>query len=310
MENLISLSQKNLFNVMYKFLASKYKNVIKTKDYIYAIGDAPIALIAHLDTVFELKNNKNRIIDLYYDREKQVMFVPQGPGFDDRAGVFAIIKIIRKGYRPHIIFTTNEEAGCLGAIGLVKDHPISPFKNLKYIIQLDRRGTNDCVFYDCANQKFTDYISSFGFVENFGSFSDISVICPAWGIAGVNLSVGYENEHSYLETLHITPLLATVDKVVKMLEASCTSENFVYINNSPYELSNWYCSDIKCSKCHKNFFDYEMFPVKGKNKKIKLLCPDCIVDDKIHWCEKCGEAFESDNKKENICGDCEKDGRY
>ena len=51
-----------------------------------------------------------------------------------------------------------------------------PFADMKYIIQLDRRGTSDCVFYNCANEAFIEYVEKFGFIENFGSFSDISEI--------------------------------------------------------------------------------------------------------------------------------------
>jgi hypothetical protein len=282
-----------------------YHNIKMTKDYIFAEGDIPIALVAHLDTVFE-----KPVRTLYYDERKNVMWSPDGLGADDRAGVFAIVKILMKGYRPHIIFTTDEEKGCLGAEALVKDFLISPFK-MRYIIQLDRRGTNDCVFYDCANEKFTNYVSSFGFVENFGSFSDISVICPAWKIAGVNLSVGYEDEHTYIETLHITPFLATIDKVCKMLE-DVNDEFFVYVSN-PYSYKwnysqKWFSDieEIQCCKCHEKFFDYELFPVKCKDRKTRLYCPDCIVSNEIKWCIECGEAFESDVENINVCEDCRK----
>ena len=74
-------------------------------------------------------------------------------------------------------------------VSVLKEAPMK----LNYIIQLDRRSSNDCVFYDCDNKEFTKYVESFGFLEGIGSFSDISVICLSWGIAGVNLSVGYDS---------------------------------------------------------------------------------------------------------------------
>ena len=73
---------------------------------------------------------------IYYDRQKNTMWSPMGLGADDRAGVFAIIQILQSGLRPHIIFTTDEEKGCLGAEALAKTE--CPFQELKYIIELDR----------------------------------------------------------------------------------------------------------------------------------------------------------------------------
>lgn len=181
---------------MERFLCQKYENVIITKDYIVAIGEIPIALVAHLDTVY-----KTPVSNLYYDRQKCIMWSPEGLGADDRAGVFAIIKILHEGLRPTIIFTTDEEQGGRGATVLGTQN--CPTK-LKYMIELDRRGESDCVFYDCYNPEFVKYIESFGFKEAYGSFSDISFLMPPWKVCGVNLSIGYEEEHSYIEQLNTT----------------------------------------------------------------------------------------------------------
>ena len=34
------------------------------------------------------------------------------------------------------------------------------------MIELDRRGKNDCVFYDCYCPDFIEYVEQFGFEEN------------------------------------------------------------------------------------------------------------------------------------------------
>ena len=113
----------------------------------------------------------------------------EGLGADDRAGVFAIIQILRKKYRPYVLFTTDEEMGGYGAHIFVEAHPVAP--NIKYMIELDRAGERDCVFYECENFTFMDYVESFGFKQAIGSFTDISIIMPEWEIAGVNLSGSY-----------------------------------------------------------------------------------------------------------------------
>ena len=191
--NLVKLTPEGLLESLSRYLKKYYKKIIRKEKYLYAIGDIPIALIAHADTVFSKPPD-----EIFYDMNKNVIWGgANGLGADDRAGIFAILKIIQecKNGKPHIIITTEEELGCIGAKELICDNPKN-FAPMKYIIQLDRRGKNDCVFYQCGNSQFIEYISAFGFIKRYGSFSDISVICPSWDIAGVNLSIGYEDEHS------------------------------------------------------------------------------------------------------------------
>ena len=61
LEKLVSLTEKEMVQAMNQYLRAKYNNVITTKDYIIAIGDIPIALVAHMDTVFKFP-----VSDLYY----------------------------------------------------------------------------------------------------------------------------------------------------------------------------------------------------------------------------------------------------
>ena len=44
----------------------------------------------------------------------------------------------------------------------IKILPQAPI-DLKYIIELDRRGSDDCVFYQCDNHEFDAYVEKFGF---------------------------------------------------------------------------------------------------------------------------------------------------
>ena len=157
------------------------------------------------------------------------MWSPQLLGADDRAGVYAIIQIIEAGYKPHVIFTTDEEIGAAGSQALVTQKPDCPLENLKAIFQLDRRGSDDCVFYDCDNPDFTKYVESFGFKEAYGSFSDISVIAPAWGVAAANLSVGYYNEHQKIEILKVRELEKTIERVKKILDNAENMLSYTYI---------------------------------------------------------------------------------
>jgi hypothetical protein len=256
------------------------------------------------------------------------MWSPQGLGADDRAGVYSIVQIIKSGYRPTIIFTTDEEKGCLGALELVKDIPEAPTE-LKYIIQLDRRGSNDCVFYDCINEEFEVYVESFGFVTNFGSFSDISVLCPSWKVAGVNLSIGYYNEHSEVELLYVGQMIETTRKVVKMLKDADKAETYEYIEDptakwwsksstitmpewdpsygiSQEEWKRWMSPQAKCKTCGGWEFEYNMIPVRHKGKVVHY-CVDCFVENnKIIWCRNCEHPFLDEDGDTHLCDECRK----
>jgi hypothetical protein len=292
LEYLLKQDQKGAKQIVDFFLEEKYKQVVKNDRYTYAIGNIPIALVAHLDTVY-----MNRVEDIFYDPDKEVIWSPQGLGADDRAGVFAIIQIIRAGYRPHIIFTTDEEKGGVGAKYLSKQE--CPFKDLKYLIELDRRGSKDCVFYDVDNSIFTKYIESFGFEESWGTFSDISYFAPDWKKCAVNLSVGYYEEHSYAEHLKLKELQETIDKVCKMLSEKSIPD-FEYI-----ELD--YSSFTRCAGCGHYYSEFELFPVKDTDGKTVNYCPDCMVDE-VGWCYNCGNAFVLTNKNNRVlCSECLKE---
>lgn len=307
-ESLVSLTQKEMHRMLSKYVKARYTKYRIHKDYIVGIGDIPIALVAHMDTVY-----KTPVKNLYYDEKKGTIWSPEGLGADDRAGIFAIIKIIESGLRPSVIFTTDEEVGGLGASALSEKE--CPIPNLKYLIQLDRRGMNDCVFYECHNPLFTEYIESFGFIEQYGSFSDISFLCPEWEICGVNLSVGYFDEHSVIETLYVPALLDTIKKVKTMLKAN-DIPTFEY-KELPSSYSRWfrqYCGYdeivstetdlIFCENCNHLFGDYEVIPVKGADGTTKFYCPDCIVGH-VDWCEKCREPYEiKGGTPAGLCEDC------
>lgn len=306
-EQIVGLSQPALKTVMRKYLVRKYgiENVKETGDYIIAFGDIPIALVAHMDTVF-----KQPASEIFYDTRKNVIWSPTGLGADDRAGVFAMVQIIKSGLRPHIILTTDEEIGGIGATMLGKEE--CPFKDLRYLIELDRRGEDDCVFYDCANEEFIDYVETFGFKESFGSFSDISMIAPEWEVAAVNLSIGYRDEHTTSEVLFVSHMFNTIDKVKKMLSEDMEKVRKYNYIPSAYSF-NWlnslktdYKKHYACWGCGTYCEREDLFPVKALDGNIDLYCLECATKGNIEWCAICGEPFEVDpaDPDAKICKDC------
>lgn len=220
---ILQMTQKQLFNYLIDELKEKDYNIIIGKtnvtnenEYIAAEGNIPVVLIAHLDTVFNDESRNE--MEIYHDTEQGVWWSPNGLGADDRAGVYMILQILEQTkLRPHILFTTDEETIATGAdaVASIKN---KLFKEVSYVIELDRKGYQEAVYYDCDNKQFEAYINSFGFHTEDGTFTDISIICPKWEVAGVNLSVGYFWEHSYVEHFYSVFWYDTLKKVIKILE--------------------------------------------------------------------------------------------
>lgn len=186
----------------------------KTRDYIFARprGDITpeVILVAHMDTV-----HTKPPTNIFHDQKQNVLWSPDGLGADDRAGVFAVLELAKK-FPVAVLLTTGEESGGKGVGKFIADYPSNIF-GIKMAIELDRRDFNDCVFYSCDNEEFHDYIVGFGFIKRWGSFSDISVLGPAWRINSTNLSIGFINEHMVSEHLMVDVILDTMNKVSTIL---------------------------------------------------------------------------------------------
>ena len=207
-----------------EMLRRGYTELHHTKDFLYAEGDAPYMLVAHLDTVH---TEVPSII--CYSNDRNYMMSPQGIGGDDRCGVYIILSLLnRLPFKPYILFTMAEEKGGLGAKAFIEyayEHIDIP--DLKYIVEYDRKGNNDCVFYNCDNNDFVDFVESFGFKKAYGSFSDISVVAPEFGAAAVNLSSGYFNPHTKYEYVCVSDMHDIIERSVEMLCTEC--DGFEYI---------------------------------------------------------------------------------
>lgn len=272
------MDEKELLIYLYKYLRENYgkENLIANKDYLVAEGDIPVCLIAHMDTVFP-----EAPYEFYFDREEMVMWSPQGAGFDDRTGIAIILQILMNGYKPHVIFTSGEESGGIGARNLISNYPQIPFQlKPKFLIELDRQGENDSVFYCCDNKHFEKYINSFGFKTATGTFTDISILMPAWDICGVNFSVGYWDEHTKLERLDVDVMNDTYEKIINILEdKDLKTKKFkfkqkVYTRYIPNPVTSQ--DEVKCVCCDKKV------PIKAAHSIYTGLNNTCFMCDECY----------------------------
>ena len=249
LEDYILPIQDELFDM----LCEDYKgNCYVNKDsYILVKGKAPILLVAHMDTV-----HKERVQHICKSKGGKILMSPQGIGGDDRCGIYALNAVYaRAEVKPWLLFTCDEEIGGYGAKDFAKDYHMADLPKeldfLKCIVEIDRKGKNDAVYYDCGNEEFEDYITSKGFVTNWGSFSDISLIAPELGVAAVNLSSGYYNAHTLYEYIDRQELNNTIGKVLSIVNDSVNKDfpvyeyieskySYDYDDWSYYGLNGWY----------------------------------------------------------------------
>jgi hypothetical protein len=168
--------------------------------------------VAHIDTVWEKVERK---IVTQYDDEWYSDKTGAGIGADDRAGVYAVFDVLQQ-YPCSYLFADKEECGQLGAQDFVEDYIDKTEWNA--IIEFDRRGSRDAVFYDSDNPDFKDVVCDGFYREAYGSASDISVIAPAFDTAAVNLSCGYYDEHTTYETLVLKDLDTSIFHAKKLIQ--------------------------------------------------------------------------------------------
>lgn len=248
-EMILKLSQAELKEALRQELQSAGYAVTSKDGFLYAPGTVPVLLVAHLDTVHEKAPSI-----ICYSKDNRVVMSPQGIGGDDRAGVYMILEIIKQA-NCHVLFCEDEEIGGIGAKKFVKCNIPLP---IYYIIELDRQGCNDAVYYDCDNPEFTTFVDEFGFEKKRGSFSDISIIAPHYGIAAVNISTGYYNAHRQHECIDMKAVEHNIKRVVDMVNAEY----------GPFKYVDWQVEAKASRQC--SIFDLEE---DTKDKKALMPLP-------------------------------------
>lgn len=256
--------QEDLLNYLPNQLNEIYdeNNRIITKDFLYFRGESPVCLVSHLDTVHkELPEN------VLYEKSSGLMWSPQGIGGDDRCGTFALLSILasqleNNKQKPTMLFTTNEEVGCVGASVAANKIPKEMMAHIKFLVEIDRRGIDDCVFYNTRNAEFEKFIEGFGFTKNRGSCSDISKLSPVLNVASTNVSAGYFNEHTKSEYINVTYLMDTINKVINILndDRTLNGDKFEYQPDPEpvykYDYSNYSNKNKPKSKWTNYNYDY------------------------------------------------------
>lgn len=178
--------------------------------YIPGSREDRVLLVGHADTVwqhlfFERYSIKTPILPRLVQHGNTIYSGHStfGIGADDRAGVAMLWLMPDLGHS--ILLTDNEEIGMLGSSKFATSHLMQDVqKTHSFIVSFDRKGSNDFKCYNVGTDPFRQYLTEQlpGFSEpDRKSFTDICVLSK--DICGVNLSCGYENEHTQAEHVDI-----------------------------------------------------------------------------------------------------------
>lgn len=227
------MPQENLKAYLAKKLSKTYDNVVAADGFVYAQGEFPVLLVAHMDTV-----HKELPTVIEYDKNLNSLSSPQGIGGDDRCGIYMILEVI-KHFNCSVLFCEDEEIGGVGAEKFVKTK-LAETLDFNYIIEFDRKGEKDAVFYNCDNPEFEAFITDGYFKTAYGSFSDISIIAPELKCAAVNLSCGYYNAHTTDEFVVMTEMENNIHEACVILDKTTKNDRFEYIEGYSGLYDDWY----------------------------------------------------------------------
>lgn len=285
-EDILGYSQSKLKDYLCNYLCGVGYKVEKGDGFVFAKGSVPVLLIAHMDTSNGVI--PSTIIKTEFQNGYQLSADGTLIGGDDRCGVWMIMNIIKK-VKAHVLFLEDEEIGCVGARKFTKtDYVKYVSENISFMIELDRRGSNDCVFYSNDNRGFVKYIEEkTGTKEAIGSMSDISVIMPETNVAGVNLSCGYYKEHTASEYIVVSEMESIMNRVIDFMTKETEFPKYKYVRKQYLSWGN-YSSFNDDEWWKKNYSKSQSYTQKRAMRSLNELTL-CVEIDPDYWGDELSE---------------------
>lgn len=294
------------------------------KRFVYIPGNRKdrILIVAHADTVWRwiesgadsriklcmkdgelVTGNADLKYKVQYSNGKTHSEKGIGIGADDRAGCGIAWHLRNLGHS--ILITSGEENGCIATNRLMKNRYWSEELNKHHFaVQFDRKGSKDIVFYDVGTNKFAEYVKEqTKYIPASGTTTDIRHLCTK--MCGVNMSVGYYNEHTVDEKLVISEFENTLNTAEKWLSQADIPE-FKIEKSDIFEIVR---KHKERKWLRKNFEDeyewYDKWEKYGSQNmaatssqiKSSIVCPYCghkypqEIWLKNHFvCERCGNG--------------------
>jgi len=187
-------------------------------------------IMAHTDIQCNVSHPND---NLEYDPKLDKFSSPKGLGADDRAGCYAINKImVKHPGKFAIALFDEEEIGCVGSNDFIKDKQFKDIDaKISCYISIDRRrghnGIGQIATYGYDNTQLFDLVKTVtGRPAVSGSSTDCLTLSKGSkaipknkNIACFNVSCGYDNEHTASEALYFAELQQVVDDFDKLVES-------------------------------------------------------------------------------------------
>lgn len=229
-------------------LDKKVGNIYVTK----GVSDTYPCIVAHNDQVQEKYARdfiaiETRDLIFGYSPKKREF---QGLGADDKNGVWICLQCLMKYDVLKAAFFVGEEIGCIGSGKADMDF----FKDCRFVLQCDRRGSNDLITSICGTElcsedflDATDY-AQFGYHNENGAMTDVLTLKEnGVSVSCVNMSCGYYEPHTNHEYTVKKDLFNCLSFVEHIIE-NCTQ---VY----PHEF-DFYAGYYGCGRYDDFFYDY------------------------------------------------------
>jgi len=182
-------------------------------------GKPPKAcMVAHIDTV---DDDSRRVVK---DLDAVLLLDPPSEssclGADDRAGVVASTFLWEQNPEVALLLTNYEESGRAGVANFCDAFESLgiDFSDLRLFISIDRKGTHHFVDYAGNPYAGNDWVRSFGWEEEYGSFSDIATLQLLLKVPAINIATGYYHEHTLYELLVMSEWVFAIDFVQKLID--------------------------------------------------------------------------------------------
>ena len=188
------------------------------------IGESDVMFTAHLDTATSSITNVNHVFEVNIIKTDGKSIL----GADDKAGVAIMLNMIEKGIPGLYYFFLGEEVGCVGSKKVAASQKERKIEGINKVISFDRRGNGSVITYQsgsrCCSDSFgsalakalNDAEPSFKY-EN----DDTGILTDSIQFVGIyaectNISVGYQNEHTFSERQDIEHLEKLAEACLKV----------------------------------------------------------------------------------------------
>ena len=237
-----------------KIVCDKYGNMYVTR----GESETYPCIVAHLDQVQE-KHAKD--FTCYEVEDIIIGFSPkkkeqQGLGADDKVGIWIGLKCLQKFGHMKLAFFVGEEVGCKGSGEANMDF----FKDCRFVIEPDRRGSTDLITQICWTSLCSDEFlkdtgyRKFGYRETDGMITDIETLKDrGLEVSCINVSSGYFKPHTDYEFVckpAILNCLAFIEHIVE----TCTKV-YPHVDRTSYIENHNYYGDFYYDDFYSEIYD-------------------------------------------------------